>query len=155
MLSPRIKYASALAAAFFLTVFPFPCHADLDEIQALDFGRWAITSNSASYHITVQTDGSYSNSSQLVMLEPPQQGIYQVDGLPPNADILSVDVTMVQPLQGGGEEFTMDNFQVIAPDANGLGVTTITLGARANTSGNGGSYSDGPYSGVLEIEINL
>ncbi len=90
------------------------------------------------------------------MLSPPSPGVYSVTGLPPFATILSVVVVMSQPLEApAAESFTMDNFQSIIPDANGAGNTTLTLGARANTSGNGNGYNDATYGGVLDVTINF
>lgn len=129
---------------------------ELFETQALEFGEWVITDNSTSHSITVETDGSYTHSPDLIMLDPPQQGIYQITGLPNNAIINSVTVIMTQPLEGGGSEsFTMDDFDAIAPNADVNGETVVTLGATAYTSGNNNAYGDGDYSGELSLQINL
>ncbi len=149
-----------LRGLFMVVIFVL-CHssaamADMSEMQPLNFGRWIVIENNTPSQVTVQTNGSYSNSPQLIMLEPPQQGIYQVTDLPPFAQIIGIDVTMVQPMQGGvGEEFTLDNFQVISPNADGAGMTTLTLGGRAQTSGSGNNYEDSTYNGTLEIDIHL
>lgn len=135
---------------------PLPALADINELQPLNLGRWVVTRNTSQFHITVNTDGSYSNSTQLIMIEPPQQGIYQVTDLPPFTPISSVTVSVFTPLAGDGQSFTLDNFQAIAPPAtDGAGETTITLGLRARTSGNGNGYSDTTYNGTLQIDINL
>lgn len=133
-----------------------PAHADLNELQPLNFGRWIITENDASYEIVVQTNGNYANSPQLIMLSPPQQGIYQITELPSYAEILAVNITLVQSMEGAGsEDFTLDNFQVLCPNADEGGTTTLTLGARARTSGSGGNYEDSTYNGTLNIDIQL
>ncbi|MGZ9109228.1 MAG: hypothetical protein ACXW4B_10470 [Micavibrio sp.] len=130
--------------------------AAVTEIQALDFGEWVVAGNDAVDNITVQTDGSFASSPGLIMLSPPQEGIFLFDGLPPSSVINSVDVTMTQPMtMGGGEVFTLDNFTTIAPDTDPAGETTITLGARARTSGNSNPYGNGLFTGQLEIDINF
>lgn len=128
----------------------------LSESQPLTFGTWAVTNNSSSHSITVETNGSYTHSPDLLMITPPQEGVYQITGLPSEAAINSVTVTMTQALEfGGSEDFTMDDFDTIAPNADINGETVITLGATAYTSGNSNPYSDGSYSGELSIQINL
>jgi hypothetical protein len=151
------SWKTAYACAVILSqIAVFPAYADVNELQPLDFGRWIITANNAQHSIILNTNGSYSSSPALVMLDPPSEGIYQITELPAFAEIISVDVTMTQSLQGGGsEDFTLQDFQVIAPDADGAGETTITLGATARTSGSGNDYDDSVYNGTLELDINL
>jgi len=129
--------------------------ADITENRALYFGEWMVTDNDAQHSITVNTDGTYSSSPELIMITPPEEGLYDVDGLLPGTIINGVTVLMTDPLRlGGGQTFTMDNFDTIAPDADINGETTVTLGARARTSGNGLNYADGRYDGTLTIELH-
>lgn len=147
-----LKITIFLMAGFIASI---PARADITENQALYFGEWVITDNDGVHSITVNTDGSYGNSPELIVITPPEEGIYDVDGLPPNAVINGVTVLMTDPLRlGGGETFSMDNFDTIAPDADPAGETTVTLGARARTSGNGAGYADGRYNGTLTIELH-
>jgi hypothetical protein len=146
----------------FLTIVSFLqplsfAHAQVfNETQRLDFGLWLVTSNSSNYNITLQANGSYSNSPQLFMLDTPRVGIYQITGLPPFQVIGSVTVVMSQALEfGASQSFTMDNFQTIIPNANGAGETTLRLGARARTSGTGLPYADATYAGILDVTINF
>jgi hypothetical protein len=143
-------------AAMFMT-YAGTSYADIDEVQQLRFGTWSITNNSSVHSITVNTDGSYSaDTPLLVMISPPQEGIYSVDGLPPNTSFPSVDVTMTQPMTGtGGPDFIVDDFTTFMPDSNGAGETTLTLGATAKTSGTNQGYEDDTYEGELNIDINL
>ena len=131
-------------------------HAAVIVLQELNFGEWLIKSNIGVQSVTVQTDGSYSNTADMIMLLPPTQGIYVIDGLNPSSVIASVNVTMLTPLSNGsGEDFTADTFTTISPDTDAGGQPTITLGARARSSGNGLSYTDGVHNGTLEIVINF
>jgi hypothetical protein len=151
----RVLSVVLLSLAVFTVMGAAPAWSQITESQRLNFGEWLVTNNNASHSVTVETNGTYSNSPSLVMLTPPQQGIYQVQGLPNGAVINSVTVLMTQPMEGpGSEDFVMDNFTTVAPNPVG-GNTTITLGARARTSGNGNSYGDGSYTGELTLEINL
>ena len=152
--SRKKSFFFALLVAFGLISAP-AARSAIIEIQPLDFGEWAITNNTALNYITVQTNGTVSNSPSLInIIRPPQQGIYRVDGLPAFATINSINVTMVDPLQGGNQPLTMDSFQVIFTPVNGAGETTITLGATARTNGSGQPYDDAVYNGTLQLEIN-
>jgi hypothetical protein len=125
------------------------------EIQPIFFGRWVITANDANYFISLAPDGSYSNSSELIMLEPPQAGIYTFDGFTDGVQINDVTVSIAEPLDYGSSTFLMDDFQVIYPPTSTGGEITIEFGARARTSGDGNNYGDGLYTGVLTVEIHL
>lgn len=149
------KRLMACILALLCIMTTYPACADIAVLQELDFGTWVVTNNAAPRNVTVATDGSYSNSAQMIMLNPPQEGVYQIDGLPPGGVIINVTVTMTQAMQFGGQSFTLDNFDVVAPDPDGNGETVLTLGARASTSGGGIGYPDGTYNGQLLIDINF
>ncbi|MGB4107807.1 MAG: DUF4402 domain-containing protein [Alphaproteobacteria bacterium] len=129
------------------------------ENQELNFGEWAVTSNTASYNVHIDADGSYTHSAPLVLVgDAPTRGEYLIAGLPPATLITSIDVNQLSALDGpGSEDFSMNNFEVNYPGGtttNGLGNLIIYLGARANTSGGGASYADGTHSGQLRLTIN-
>lgn len=128
----------------------------ITEIQPLDFGQWAITNNTGFKTITVNPNGSFSNSPGLVnIVRPPQQGVYRVDGLPPFTAVASVNVTMIDPMHGGNQVFTLESFQVVYdPTTNSSGEVNITLGATAKTTGTGVPYDDAVYNGTLQLDIN-
>lgn len=127
----------------------------ITEDTPFDFGRWVITDNSAQHTITVNANGSYSNSPELLPLTSPQPGIYTVTGLPSFATINNVMISMVSPVSGpGGQVFTMDNFTYICPNANFDGETDLTIGARARMSGNNQPYANGAYQGQLNVVID-
>lgn len=133
-----------------------PASAAITEIQPLDFGEWAVTNNTGFKTIVVNPNGSFSSSPGLInIIHPPQQGIYRVDGLPPFTAVNSVNVSMLTPLQGGNQPFTMESFQVIYdPTTNASGEVNITLGATAKTTGTGVPYDDAVYNGTLQLDIN-
>lgn len=154
MIRPKIFFI-VLSSVLIMGIFS-SAHAGVNEIQKLDFGHWAITSNTSSFNVTVQPNGAYSHSPKLILLSPPQQGVYEITGLPPSTAILSVNVTMIQVMQVGGEYWTMDNFQTFAPaNSDTSGNANISIGARANTTGDGGGYQDGVYNGQLQVDINM
>lgn len=152
------KLSAVMAAAGLLLLSSLPARADVsfNETQALDFGEWAVLGNHGAYSISLAANGSYSSSSsRLIMIRAPQVGIYRVSGLPGDTIINGVNVTVNDPMsKAGSESFTLDNFDVSVPNANSAGETTITLGARANTTGSGISYDDGVYTGELNLELD-
>lgn len=120
------------------------------------FGRWVITDNTSNHTITVDANGSYSHSPELIPLLNPQPGTYIVTGLPSFAVINNVMITPASTITGpGGQVFTMDNFTFICPNANFDGETNLTIGARARMSGNGQPYANGAYQGQLNVVIDF
>lgn len=158
-MAPQNIFRIVRVTALYLTatvLFPVnPALADVREIQAMTFGQWVVTDNTASHYVSVATDGSYNNSPELIMLEPPIQGIYEIDELPDGFVVNDVTVSIRDPLNYGSRGFLMDDFQVIYSPAVVDGVIGVTLGARARTTGDGYNYGDGVYRGVLTIEIHL
>ncbi len=142
-----------------LTVAPLMnnAQADVSILQELNFGTWIVTKNIGLQYVTVNTNGSYSNSADMIMLSPPQQGVYTIDSLNLSDTIVSVSVTLLAPMSsGGGQVFVVDNFVVDHPPTTTPGGTaTISLGARARASGNNQPYPDGTYNGTLQIDFNF
>ncbi len=131
-----------------------PAYSDITELQKLRFGEFIVTNNSTQQGITVNVDGSFGFSSIFLNIEDPQPGIYEIDGLTPNS-MITVTASQIQPLTGAGNFFTLRSFQTLDTDTNGAGVTTITLGATAETSGNSTPYVDQTYNGIIEIQISF
>ncbi len=126
-------------------------------VQAFDFGSWVVKNNDAQHEITINTNGSYTfDSAGFIEISPPQQGIFDIDGMTPNTAIASVVVTQITPLTGVGVDFQMINLQETHPaTTDGLGVVRVTVGGTAQTTGSGGSYIDQIFNGTVEIQINF
>lgn len=155
---PRIKLQTLLAGlALLIVLMPQLARGQHSVIQALNFGEWVVTNNNSAQTATVQTNGSYSNSPAMILLAPPEPGIYLISGLPANMNIQSVDVTMLTPMQSMGQSFTVDNFttQLSSSNTGPSGETTLTLGARARSSANGNPYPDTTYTGDIMIVLNF
>lgn len=142
-----------------LVVFSIPARADLPvtTLQTLDFGKWIIAGNRSPGYITVQTNGSYNSSGNVIMLEPPQYGIFRIGDLPVNSTIASITVTTFDALSssGGGEDFVMDNFSTEATNTDINGETTVKLGMTLRTSGNSQPYNEGDFNGTVQLEFNF
>ncbi len=132
-------------------------NAAVTTIQAFDFGEWVVKNNDAQHEITINTNGSYTyDSAGFIEISPPQEGIFDLDGMTPNTSIVSVVVTQFSPLSGSGIDFEMINFQEThSASTDGLGVARITVGGTARTSGAGGSYVDQTFNGIVQIQINF
>lgn len=152
----RFLCRATLLAWVYLLCAPQSLAQSVNVLQPIRFGSWLITNNAGAYSITINTDGSSSHSPQLVMIRPPQKGIYEFTGLPVSTTFNSLDVTQNQALSnGGGEVFIMKDFQVDAPTStDASGHLPLVLGATVETSGNGGSYGNGEFTGQINVEIN-
>jgi len=147
---------AALCCAFLWSAHN--AYAAVATVEAMSFGTMVSTNNNAQYDITVNTDNSYTvDSSGFIVITPPQRGVYDIDSLPANRAILSVDVTQGGPLSFPGEQqMSLVDFQETHPaTTDAFGVARITIGATARTNGVGSGYPDRTYSGVIRIEINL
>jgi len=126
-------------------------------MQALYFGEWIFYNNNANYDITVNTAGGYAfDSNGVAMLIEPEEGIYDIEGLTPGAEVDSVVITQATPLVLSGSSLTINSFHVLHPQyVDGSGHLIITIGATATTTGTGVSYPDGIYSGSIDVDITL
>lgn len=124
--------------------------------QALSWGEVILTDNNAQREIVIATDGNFTNDPEFLIVENPDVGVYQLTGDLPNRPIASVTVTVLTQMQGGGQQFTMDNFVTSHPaTTDGSGNATINVGARIRSSGDGTPYNDSQaFSGSLELSVN-
>lgn len=136
---------------------PFVAFAGVTVVQPLEFGAYVVKRNDAQYDITVTSGGSYSYSSVgYIMISPPQEGIFDIDGLPISTAVASVDLTQSIPLSGSGDNFQMVNFtKVHNPTTDSSGVLRIAIGATARSSGSGIIYSDQTFNGQIDIQVNF
>ncbi|MCK5374260.1 MAG: DUF4402 domain-containing protein [Alphaproteobacteria bacterium] len=130
--------------------------AGVTTVQAFNFGEWLSYNNDAEYEITVNTSGGYTYDPEgFVMITAPQEGIYDIDGLTPNAAVSSVVAIQILALTYSTGTFQMDVFQDShGSNVDGSGVLRVWIGATANTTGNSVSYNDGTYSGTVQIQVN-
>lgn len=125
-------------------------------INDLDFGEAIVTNNSGQYSINVQANGFFTADSAFIFIENPREGFYKVRDLPPSILITNISVSIDQQMNGPGEDFIIDNFDISAPsfsDANGE--LDIYLGARLRTSGNNNNYLyNSTFRSTLTLFIN-
>lgn len=132
-------------------------YAGVTEIQRLSFGAFVVKRNDAQYDITVSAGGSYGyDGAAFIMITPPEEGIYDIDGLPASTPVASVSVTELLPLSGSGQGFQMLDFETFHnPTTDGSGVLRVSIGGTARSSGTGISYIDQSYLGQMEVTINF
>mgnify|MGYP000527742782 CR=1 FL=1 len=152
----HIRFINLICFAFCVGYFSFSHRAiaDVITLQGLHFGEFVITDNNSVHGITVNIDGSVSHSGAVIEINAPRPGIYQIDGLPPN-NVINVIVSQDQPMVGNSNSFNLTNFQESHTNSNAGGITDITIGATAETSGNGQPYVDQNYSGQVRIQISF
>lgn len=128
----------------------------ISETQALSWGELVLTDNNAQHEIVIATDGNYTNDPEYLFVTEPDVGIYLLTGELPNRPIASVTVTVLTQMQGGGQQFTMDNFTVQHPaQTDATGQALITVGGRLRSSGTGTPYNTSTaFSASLELSVN-
>lgn len=155
-----LKFIQFLAIGFVaLLGFSGQASAGITEVQALRFGEYIVKNNDAVYTITVNIGGvvTFDPAGFFEIAATGQDGIYDLDGMPPNMAIASVVITQITPLAGpSGPNFQMNTFQESHPaTTDGSGVARIGVGANADTTGSGVPYVDQTYTGTLQIQINF
>ena len=156
-----LKYLRIFAIGLLSIVGSSPAMAGITTIQALGFGEFIVKNNNAVHSITANISGpAYSfDSAGFILISDAslQNGIYDLDGMPPNMAIASVVITQITPLSGAsGPNFQMNTFQESHPaTTDGSGVARIRVGATAQTSGSTVPYPDQTYTGTLQIQINF
>ena len=137
-----------------LCIVPISANA-ITVVRSLDFGEAVVTDNSASRSIHLSSAGHYTAEAPFIVIEAPQAGTYKLNDLPPSTAIAGVNVSIEQQMEGPGEDFVIDNFDVDAPSSTTPdGELTIHLGARLQTSGNGQAYQpDSRFESVMMITV--
>jgi hypothetical protein len=122
-------------------LFQSLAHADIFEIQALDFGTIAVTDNSSAESLTIDKFGNTIVSSKLLVVSPPTSGRFLIDNLAPNTGIsisMSHNASTMTPLISSQEFFTFsltDYSDYLVADANGE--AELLIGGTITTSGSG------------------
>ena len=124
-------------------------------VQDINFGQAVVLDNSAVYEINVGADGSNSSDPEFSFVTLPSRGEYYVSGLPSNALILNININVDQQLQGLGEDFIIDNFDIDAPtNASPAGDLTVFLGARLRTTGSNIAYNPSTtFNSIMTMDV--
>lgn len=123
-------------------------------LQNMTFGLGVVRNNNAQHFVTVEPDGDFTHSSDIILINDPQEGIYELTG----ADALSaitVTATLNQNILGPGQDFTLDNFNIDAPTSTDVnGEVVVNVGARMRTSGTSIDYNpSSSFTGSFVLTI--
>ncbi len=129
----------------------------IEEQQRLNFGTLAITANSSVSRFTYPRTGSNLNiEGQFVLISNGLPGRYRFSGFPANTTLsVSLNTTILTAVGPGiSEPLNVDNYDFATLITDALGEAELSLGARLNTTGNGGSYADALFSGTTVLRVD-
>lgn len=129
----------------------------IEELQRLNFGTLAISSNTSVSRFTFPKTGSNLNiQGQFVLINNGLPGRYSFSGFPANTTLsVSLNTTTLTAVGLGiSEALTVDNFDFGTLTTDALGEAELSLGARINTTGNSASYADALYSGTTTLRVD-
>lgn len=128
-----------------------------NQTRAMDFGRIALTTYDQVGTLTLDPDGSYTASSEIVVIDAPVPARFEGGGFPANTAATLVVTDGNATLGGGGtgQIFTVKDY-VSSPStlvSNGAGDLIFDLGATLRSEGDGNSYTDGDYSADITVSV--
>ncbi|MGH1375552.1 MAG: DUF4402 domain-containing protein [Alphaproteobacteria bacterium] len=142
---------------FTILFYSFPASAGVTAIQDLYFGHYLVLGNKVQADVTINTDGSHSfDPAGFVEIDPPREGIYDIDELPANMAVDSVEVSSATNLLNAGIAFQTRDWQTsFDPATDAGGNLRVVVGGTLRSSGNTVEYPDGTYIATLQIDINF
>ena len=128
----------------------------LTQVQALTFGDGIVVDNSTQHEIVLSSDGSFTHDAEFIFGNIQPEGIYPLVAAPQSAP-MTVTIRLDQNIDGPGQDFFLDNFDIDAPATTDVaGGATIRVGARMRTSGNGIPYNPSTsFTGSFTVEVNF
>lgn len=160
------SYVGFMRTLFILTLFllsfVFVCPSDASaqesivRVQEMEFGEVLVRRNDAIYDAQLSSNGNISAGSNFLFISSSSEGVYRLTNAAANRPI-TVDVTVDQELIGGGQMFSIDNFDIDAPaQTDSLGEALIRVGARMRTNGNGENYIGGrDFLALMTLSITI
>lgn len=149
------KLLLILLLLLFSATFSHVSAQTITTIQDIDFGQAVITNNNAQYQIVINPNGSYTADPEFSFVTTPSEGIYLLSGAPARQRIDNIIITVDQQMNGTGEDFIIDSFNVRNnPQTNNAGELTVELGARLRTSGSGINYTaETSFNAIMTMDI--
>ena len=131
----------------------------LSELQRLDFGVLAVTSNAGVSSVVLAPQGTASYDPAFVFIAAATPGRYHLSGYPPFTDI-TVSMAAANLALGGtgpSELLALSNAvsRPLTMHTDQDGAADFDLGATLATSGTGTLYADGPYLGRAALTLNF
>lgn len=131
----------------------------ITELQRLDFGVLAVTSNAVISSVVLAPQGTAAYAPAFVFIGAASPGRYRLTGYPPFADItVSMGATdLALSGTGPGELLTVSNAisRPLTLHTDQDGMVEFDLGATLATSGGTTLYEDGPYLGRPALTLSF
>jgi hypothetical protein len=135
--------------------------ATVTEVQSLRFGKIVVIENNAQHRMVVRPNGSIATAAKILIIEPGQPGIFQLNDFPASTSINASLNELADPTSSFSEggvptaQFQIEpffDFTSYITDVNGQ--MDIPMGGNLTTSGNGQRYQDGVYYRYFNINFN-
>ena len=149
-------YTSLLKLAGLITAccIPFTGWAAITEEQPLSFGSFAIAKNDAVSTLMVPHVGGIPIATyKLFPLTRAQPGRYRLTAYPAFTPLM-INITNFQLSLGASPLLYVEDFTFDPVNTDAAGTALLKIGATLKTTGLGGSYGDGAYSGTLNITVS-
>ena len=163
-----VRFFYRLCLLFYVLVRPWHTAEaqEINVIQDLSFGTFAIRENTMPHSITINPDGSTTYDPDIISNVDANRGEYQFTDLPANVTFFvglsfsnppsegGLMIDNQTPLSdGGGPQFTITTLigEDLSTDNNGDG--TLYVGGTLTTSGTGATYNSGSYTGQFDVTL--
>lgn len=135
-------------------LYTAPCRAAITEEQPLSFGSFAIAKNDAVSTLKVPHVGGIPIATyKLFPLTRAQPGHYRLTAYPPFTPLM-INISNFQLGLGASPLLYVEDFTFDPVNTNASGTALLKIGATLKTTGLGGTYGDGGYSGTLNITVS-
>ena len=138
-------------------VFSGPAGAQsLQQINQFSFGTIAIRTNAAKERLVMNLNGTYTNTSNIIVVVPPERAEFLATGFQPST-ALSLSIAPIQLSedgQGTGKKFNVGFVYLPNMSTDPTGSATIYIGGTLETSGDGTPYGDLQYGGTAQLIVN-
>lgn len=143
-----------IVAIFFIFVEEKSAKSEtITPVQELSFGTFALKNNSSRHLLRVARTGGVTSDSEFIVMTAPTPGEYTLSGFTPSTSVtVSIPDTVITV---GGGYFDVESFTPtpgLVTDASGN--ATLRFGASLYSSGIGSNYSDGTFTGNINITVN-
>lgn len=132
-------------------------YATITETQALSFGSFALRNNNGVYDLVISPTGGVTADPEFVVISNGQEAQFNVSAFPALTTLIITVSAANLTDGGGGEEFSLTNFQTSPATVvtTGAGTASFGLGTTLQTSGTTTVYTDGAYSGSATVSVNF
>ncbi len=124
--------------------------------QPFTFGTIALRSNAAKERLALNLNGTYSTTSNLLVIAGPQRAEFLATGFQPSTAMsLSIlPIQLSEDGQGTGKKFNVGFVYAADISTDPTGSATIFIGGTLETSGDGIPYDDRQYAGTASLIVN-